>query len=95
MFHWNNLKNRMQNLKPGIEVIIEALNLEQAKRNADLAITGEGKIDSQTIYGKALIGVAKNAKKYNIPVIAIAAIIGDDTDIVHQCGISALIGVTG
>jgi len=82
-------------LRPGIEIMIEVVKLEQAIKDADLVITGEGKIDSQTIYGKAPIGVAKIAKKYNIPVIAVAAIIGDDADIVHQYGISSLISVSG
>lgn len=81
-------------LRLGIEIIIEIVKLEQAIKDADLVITGEGKIDSQTIYGKAPIGVAKIAKKYNIPVIAVAAIIGDDADIVHQYGIDNLIRVS-
>lgn len=81
-------------LRPGIEIIIEIVKLEQAIKNADLVITGEGKIDSQTIYGKAPIGVAKIAKKYNIPVIAVAAIIGDDADIVHKYGINTLIKIS-
>jgi len=80
-------------LRPGIEIIIEIVKLEQAIKDADLVITGEGKIDSQTIYGKAPIGVAKIAKKYDIPVIAVAAIIGDDADIVHQYGINTLIKI--
>ena len=81
-------------LRPGIEIMIEIVKLEQAIQDADLVITGEGKIDSQTIYGKAPIGVAKIAKKYNIPVIAVAAIIGDDADIVHQYGINTLIKIS-
>lgn len=81
-------------LRPGIEIMIEIVKLERAIKDADLAITGEGKIDSQTIYGKAPIGVAKIAKKYNIPVIAVAAIISDDADIVHQHGIDNLIKVS-
>ncbi len=81
-------------LSPGIEIIIEIVKLEQAIKDADLVVTGEGKIDSQTIYGKAPIGVAKIAKKYNVPVIAVAAIIGDDADIVHQYGINALIKIS-
>lgn len=81
-------------LKPGIDIIIEIVKLEQAIKDADLVITGEGKIDSQTIYGKAPIGVAKIAKKYNIPVIAVAAIISDDADIVYQYGIDNLIKVS-
>ena len=59
-----------------------------------MVITGEGKIDSQTIYGKAPIGVAKIAKKYNIPAITVAAIISADADIVHQYGIDNLIKVS-
>ncbi|PKP60979.1 glycerate kinase, partial [Candidatus Atribacteria bacterium HGW-Atribacteria-1] len=82
-------------LRPGIEIMIEIVKLEQAIKDADLVITGEGKIDSQTIYGKAPIGVAKIAKKYNVPVIAIAAIIGDDAGVVHQYGISTLLSVSG
>jgi glycerate kinase len=81
-------------LRPGIEIMIEAVKLEQAIKDADLVITGEGKIDSQTIYGKAPIGVAKIAKKYNIPVIAVAAIIGEDADIVYQYGINTLIKIS-
>ena len=81
-------------LRPGIEIIIEIVKLEQAIQDADLVITGEGKIDSQTIYGKAPIGVAKIAKKYNVPVIAVAAIIGDDADIVHQYGIDTLLKIS-
>jgi len=81
-------------LKPGIDIVIEIVKLEQAIKDADLVITGEGKIDSQTIYGKAPIGVAKIAKKYNVPVIAVAAIISDDADIVHQYGINALIKIS-
>jgi glycerate kinase len=81
-------------LRPGIEIIIEIVKLEQVIKDADLVITGEGKIDSQTIYGKAPIGVAKIAKKYNVPVVAIAAIIDDDADIVHQYGINTLIKIS-
>jgi len=81
-------------LRPGIEIVIEVVRLDQAIKNTDLVITGEGKIDSQTIYGKAPIGVAKIAKKYNIPVIAVAAIISDDADIVHQYGINTLIKIS-
>jgi len=81
-------------LRPGIDIVIEIVKLEQAIKGADLVITGEGKIDSQTIYGKAPIGVARIAKKYNIPVIAVAAIIGDDADIVHQYGINTLIKIS-
>lgn len=81
-------------LKPGIDIIIETVKLEQNIKNAVLVITGEGKIDSQTIYGKAPIGVAKIAKKYNVPVIAIAAIIANDAEIVTKHGIDFLVQIS-
>ncbi len=81
-------------LKPGIEVIIEAVKLEELVKNADLVITGEGKIDYQTIYGKVPVGVAKVAKKYHIPVMAVGAIIEKDAKIVHQYGIDYLVKVS-
>lgn len=58
-------------LKPGADIIIEATSLEKKIKDADLVITGEGIMDNQTFYGKSSFGVAKLAKKYNIPVITI------------------------
>ncbi|MBU4227197.1 glycerate kinase [bacterium] len=81
-------------LKPGIEIIIEAVKLEEAMKDADLVITGEGKIDIQTIYGKVPVGVAKIAKKYHVPVMAIGAIIDQDAEIVHKYGIDFLVKVS-
>lgn len=63
-------------LQPGINIVIETTALEEKLKDADLVITGEGMIDYQTQYGKTPYGVAKLAKKYNIPVIAIAGGIG-------------------
>jgi len=80
-------------LQPGIEIIIKAVKLEEAVKNADLVITGEGKIDGQTIYGKVPVGVAKIAKKYHVPVTAIGAIIDQDAEIVHKYGIDFLVKV--
>ncbi len=81
-------------LRSGIEIIIEIVKLEQNIKEADLVITGEGKIDSQTIYGKAPVGVAKIAKKYNVPVVAVAAIIEEDSRIFQSYGINTLIKVS-
>ena len=57
-------------LESGIDLVIKYSNLEEKVRNADFVFTGEGSIDFQTKFGKTPIGVAKVAKKYNIPVIA-------------------------
>ena len=82
-------------LKLGIDIVIDASGLEQHLKDADLVITGEGKIDRQTIYGKTPIGVAKIAKKYGIPVIGIGGGIGDDASVVYENGIDALMSITG
>jgi len=58
-------------LKPGIEVILDMLNFTDRITSADLVITGEGKLDRQSLYGKAVLGVAKRANSLHRPVIAI------------------------
>ncbi|MFV5314577.1 glycerate kinase [Priestia megaterium] len=80
-------------LKPGVDIVIKATHLESYIKNADLVITGEGRIDGQTIYGKTPIGVAKTAKKHSVPVIAIAGSIGAGSEAVYEHGISALFSV--
>ncbi|PQV24112.1 glycerate kinase, partial [Escherichia coli] len=64
-------------IKPGIEIVLNAVNLAQAVQGAALVITGEGRIDSQTAGGKAPLGVASVAKQFNVPVIGIAGVLGD------------------
>ncbi len=81
------------NLRPGIEIVMDAVNLSDVLSNADLVITGEGRIDSQTIHGKTPIGVARTAKKYNLPVIGIAGCLSDDCAVVHDYGIDAVFSV--
>ncbi|AJJ55656.1 glycerate kinase family protein [Yersinia pseudotuberculosis IP 32953] len=80
-------------LQPGIEIVTEALKLAAAVQNADLVITGEGRIDSQTIYGKTPVGVARVAKRFDIPVIAIAGSMAPDYEVVHQHGLDAVFSV--
>jgi glycerate 2-kinase len=80
-------------LKRGIEIVLEAVNFEDVVKDADLVITGEGRIDSQTIYGKTPIGVAKAAKKYDVPVIGLAGSLSEDADVVHDHGIDALFSI--
>lgn len=77
-------------LKKGIDIVIEYSKLEEKIQGADLVITGEGSIDSQTRFGKTPYGVAKVAKKYNIPVIALAGNIGKDVDILYDYGFNAI-----
>ena len=80
-------------LKSGIDIVLDAVHLEEALRDADLVITGEGRMDSQTVGGKAPVGVARIAKKYDIPVIGIAGVLGDGVEAVHQHGIDAVFSI--
>jgi glycerate kinase len=81
-------------LKSGIELVLQAIGFEEALINADLVITGEGKIDGQSKRGKVPVGVAKLAKKFKVPVIAIAGDIGKDTECLYDLGIDAIVSTT-
>ncbi|MFC1234469.1 glycerate kinase [Vibrio sp. F74] len=77
-------------LKPGIDIVMETVELGKQVLGADLVITGEGRIDWQTIHGKTPMGVAQEAKKTNIPVIAIAGCVGKNYQAVYDYGIDAV-----
>ncbi|PWC14130.1 glycerate kinase [Brenneria roseae subsp. americana] len=80
-------------LRQGIEIVTEALGLDELVRDASLVITGEGRIDSQTIHGKVPIGVARVAKRYNKPVVGIAGSLTADVGVVHEHGLDAVFSV--
>ena len=80
-------------LRPGIEIVTDALHLDKLVADADLVITGEGRIDSQTIHGKVPVGVARVAKRYNVPVIAIGGSLTPDVGVVHDHGLDAVFSV--
>ena len=80
-------------LRSGIEIVTEALGLAEQVKDADLVITGEGRIDSQSINGKVPIGVAKVAKQFDKPVIGIAGSLTADVGVVHQHGLDAVFSV--
>ncbi|MDK8183907.1 glycerate kinase [Paenibacillus sp. UMB4589-SE434] len=77
-------------LKRGVDIVIEATGLAGSMRGADFVITGEGRIDSQTAFGKTPIGVAKTARALDVPVIALAGSLGAGSEIVHEHGIDML-----
>jgi len=78
---------------PGIDIVIQATNLVEHLKDADLVFTGEGRLDSQTACGKVPTGVAKKAKEFGLPVIAIAGEILDDYHIVYEHGIDAVLSI--
>jgi glycerate kinase len=77
-------------LRPGCEVIMDTINLEAVLDGADLVITGEGRTDGQTVYGKAPIGVARVAARRGVPVIALSGCLTADSAAVHEHGIAAV-----
>lgn len=76
-------------LKSGIKIVLEETQLETYIKEADLVITGEGRLDGQTAMGKAPIGVAELAKKYGKPVIAFAGCVTEDAAECNKYGIDA------
>lgn len=76
-------------LESGTKIVLEETGLEEAVRDADVVITGEGRLDGQTAMGKAPAGVAALAKKYKIPVIALAGSVTADAVLCNQKGIDA------
>ncbi|WP_127957446.1 glycerate kinase [Serratia microhaemolytica] len=80
-------------LEPGIAIVTDALQLATVVQGADLVITGEGRIDSQTVRGKTPIGVAKIAKQFAVPTIALAGGVARDHALVHQHGLDAVFAI--
>lgn len=81
-------------LRPGIEIVMEAVGLEEALRDADLVLTGEGRLDGQTLHGKVPMGVARLAEHCGRPVIAICGSLGEDGEKILGHGIAALFSST-
>jgi len=77
-------------LRPGAHIVLEAVNLEEQLRGADLVITAEGQIDSQTAYGKSIGAVAALAKRYGIPVVALAGGLGERYQEAYALGVDAI-----
>ncbi len=76
-------------LESGIKIVLKETKLEAYMENADVVITGEGRLDGQTAMGKAPVGVAKIAKKYNLPVIAFAGSVTKEAVECNKNGIDA------
>jgi len=78
---------------PGIELVIQATNLIEKMKGADLVFTAEGRVDIQTSCGKTPVGVARKAKKLGIPVIAIAGEIGNSYQSIYNEGIDSVFSI--
>ena len=77
-------------LNPGIETVLDTVRFEERIAGADFVITGEGKLDSQSLRGKVVIGVARRAKRAGVPVFAVVGDVADDIDEAYTVGVSAI-----
>lgn len=77
-------------LRSGVQMVIEAVDLAAAIADADIVVTGEGRMDGQSVHGKTPIGVAKLAKSAGKPVIAIVGSLREDYPAVYEAGIDAV-----
>ena len=77
-------------LERGIDMVLECTHFEERVKDADYIFTGEGSIDTQTKFGKTISGIAKIAKKHNIPLIALGGRVTDDAKELYDIGVTAL-----
>lgn len=80
-------------LQPGVNLVIQFSGIESHMANADLVITGEGKIDSQTATGKAPLGIARMAQSHNVPCLGIGGILEGDIFSLYDQGFSAFLSI--
>jgi glycerate kinase len=80
-------------LKSGTEAILETIKFDEMAADVDLVITGEGRMDAQSAFGKVPMGVAIRAQKQGTPVIAIVGSVGEGAENIYQHGISAIVPI--
>jgi glycerate kinase len=80
-------------LVPGIDLITELLQLEKHIKEAQLVVTGEGKIDVQTLHGKTIMGIASLAKKHGVPVLVFTGSIGQGISEIYDQGVTAIFSI--
>lgn len=80
-------------IRPGVEIVAEVQKLDAALCGADLVITGEGRIDAQTVRGKVPVGVARLARARGVPVIALAGAVGAGAQAVYPEGIGSVFSI--
>jgi glycerate kinase len=77
-------------LRSGISVVLEASRFEENLKDADLVITGEGRLDGQSVHGKVVYGVGTICRKYGVPVIALTGGMTPDAEAIYDCGVSSV-----
>jgi glycerate kinase len=80
-------------MRMGIAVVMEALRFDDYLRDADLVITGEGKVDQQVMHGKVLSGVGGAARRHGVPVIAFAGQVTEEPEALEPIGLAACVPI--
>jgi len=80
-------------LQMGIETILDTVNFDEMLKDTDFVLTGEGKLDTQSIRGKVVIGVANRTRKVNVPLIAVVGDIGDGIEEAYEKGVSGIFSI--
>ena len=80
-------------LRPGIQAVLDMVQFDSLLEGTDLVLTGEGRIDSQSLRGKVVIGVAGRAKKKGVPVLAVVGSIGEGAEGAYDLGVTAMFSI--
>ena len=80
-------------MRPGIDLILDTAGFDRMLEECDLVLTGEGSLDAQSAYGKAVAGVAARARRHGIPLLAVAGGLGEDLAPLYELGISAAVSL--
>lgn len=77
-------------LRPGIDAVLDAAGFDRHLRDADLVLTGEGRIDGQSLHGKVVIGIARRAATSGVPVVAVVGDALPESDRAYEEGVTAI-----
>lgn len=80
-------------LQMGIETVLDTVGFDRLAEDADLVLSGEGKIDTQSLRGKVVIGVARRCKKHGVPLVAVVGDIGDNIGSAYEEGVSGIFSI--
>lgn len=80
-------------LRPGIEAVLDTVGCDTLLEGADVVFTGEGRIDSQSLHGKVISGVAQRAKAHGVPVVAVVGSIGEGIEEAYDLGVNAIFSI--
>lgn len=80
-------------LRSGIDVVLETIHFDEMLEGCSLVITGEGKVDGQSVQGKVISGVAKEAAKKQVPVAVVTGAIEDGAEALYEIGVDAIFSI--